>query len=79
MDTGTLHERGRLSQRCPACGVTEAAGAYCTSCYGPTGAPTWYLPEVAGGRAESLRAAQDARRGNRAAVMANSGLSGVVA
>lgn len=79
MDTATLHERGRLSQRCPTCGLAEAAGAYCTSCLGTTGEPTWYAPEAAGARAESLQAAQDARRANRGAVMANSRLSGVVA
>jgi hypothetical protein len=35
-----LQARGRLSQRCP-CGVTEAAGAYCTSCRRAMGPADW--------------------------------------
>ncbi len=35
-----LQARGRLSQRCP-CGVTEAAGSYCTSCLRPMGPEDW--------------------------------------
>lgn len=29
--------RGRLEQVCPACGMREASGAYCTACLTPTG------------------------------------------
>jgi hypothetical protein len=33
---------GRLSQRCPACGTVEAAGAYCTRCYRRAGPTEWF-------------------------------------
>ena len=32
---------GRLSQRCPDCGITEAAGGYCTKCDRRTGPADW--------------------------------------
>jgi hypothetical protein len=44
MSTGDLQDllaQGRLSQRCPACGITEAAGSYCTACYTPTSEADW--------------------------------------
>ena len=28
---------GKLDQSCPACGLVEAAGAYCSACRTPTG------------------------------------------
>ena len=31
-----------LDQTCPRCGMTEAAGAYCTACSTPTRAPHWH-------------------------------------
>ena len=33
---------GRLSQRCEPCGITEAAGGYCTSCGRLTGPADWF-------------------------------------
>lgn len=45
-DMALLLERGRLSQTCPACGTSEAAGAYCTKCATRTGRPTWYRREA---------------------------------
>lgn len=35
-----LQAAGRLSQRCP-CGVTEAAGSYCSSCLRLMGPSDW--------------------------------------
>ncbi len=35
-----LQARGRLSQHCQ-CGVTEAAGSYCTSCLRPMTPADW--------------------------------------
>jgi len=32
----------KLEQACPACGVWEAAGAYCTGCTRPMGPDDWY-------------------------------------
>ena len=40
--TALLQERGRLSQRCPSCGIVEAAGAYCSKCLTPTGPATFF-------------------------------------
>ena len=36
-------ERGKLDQVCPACGLWEAAGSYCTRCLFITGPETYYL------------------------------------
>lgn len=47
-----LLARGKLWQACP-CGVTEAAGPYCTKCLRPTGPEDWYVPE----RTEAQKAA----------------------
>lgn len=38
----TRLREGRLSQLCPACGLVEAAGYYCTSCRTPTGEGNWF-------------------------------------
>lgn len=38
-----LQREGRLDQACPTCGLTEAAGAYCTSCRAPTGPADYAL------------------------------------
>ena len=32
---------GRLSQTCRSCGVTEAAGTYCTACLTPMSEADW--------------------------------------
>ncbi len=39
-----LLEAGRLSQTCP-CGVTEAAGSYCTRCLRPMSEADWRRAE----------------------------------
>ena len=46
---------GRLSQRCPDCGITEAAGGYCTKCDRLTGPADWF-------RGTSRKAQGDASR-----------------
>lgn len=52
---------GRLSQTCPACGITEAAGRYCTACLAPTGQALWRRGEMS----TAQRAAYDRRRPSR--------------
>lgn len=37
-------EEGRLEQRCPACGLQEAAGLACSRCATPTGVADWREP-----------------------------------
>jgi hypothetical protein len=49
---GELLSRGKLSQTCP-CGVTEAAGSYCTRCLRPMGEADWHPIK----RSESQKAA----------------------
>jgi len=34
--------KGHLSQHCPVCGITEAAGGYCTKCDRRTGPADWF-------------------------------------
>jgi hypothetical protein len=34
--------KGHLSQHCPDCGITEAAGGYCTKCDRLTGPADWF-------------------------------------
>lgn len=63
--TAQLLQEGRLSQHCPACNITEAAGFYCTRCFRPMDEPDWFTQErseaqLAGARAG--RRAQAARR-----------------
>lgn len=41
-----LQGRGRLSQRCPTCGIVEAAGWYCTADGTPTGPADWSPREL---------------------------------
>jgi hypothetical protein len=48
-----LLEAGRLSQTCPKCGLTEAAGGYCTRCQTPTSG-TDYHARGAGAPPEAL-------------------------
>lgn len=33
---------GRFEQTCPACGISEGAGSYCTSCLCPISAVHWH-------------------------------------
>lgn len=58
-----LRAAGRLTQRCPACGVVEAAGNHCTSCTSPTGPGDWFRPVAS----QATRAALDAARASRRA------------
>lgn len=44
-DIRALQAAGKLEQRCPSCGLIEAAGAYCTACEKPTGEPHWRRAE----------------------------------
>ena len=41
-ETAKLLEQGRLSQRCPRCGLVEAGGAYCTADGTPTGPADYF-------------------------------------
>lgn len=58
-------ERGRLSQRCPECGLEEAAGFYCTRCCVDTGNVTWFRPTASASRKASLERAWAKRREGR--------------
>ncbi len=51
-ETAALLQAGKLSQTCP-CGITEAAGSYCTRCLHPMGEADWYQAEAS----EAQRAA----------------------
>lgn len=59
--TATLDQlrAGKLAQRCDPCGITEAAGHFCTKCGRRTGPADWFVNE----RSEAQKAA--ARRGGR--------------
>ena len=46
-DDTTVGPRDPLSQTCPTCGLTEARGAYCTSCCTPRHSEAWDAPSVA--------------------------------
>jgi methionyl-tRNA synthetase len=54
-DIERLLVAGRLSQRCPGCGLREAAGFYCSRCCRPTGPADW--------RRGDTRSDSDVRRG----------------
>lgn len=41
-DTMDLLLHGKLDQTCPSCGMTEAAGRYCTADATPTGPAYWH-------------------------------------
>lgn len=53
-DMALLLERGRLTQVCPSCGTTEAAGAYCTKCSTPTGQAHWQRRELSDAQREAV-------------------------
>lgn len=55
--TAKLHQEGKLRQRCPACGLVEAAGGYCTKCLTKTG-PAGYFQDTS--RTASATAARTA-------------------
>jgi hypothetical protein len=52
------YAEGRREQRCPGCGRTEAAGAYCTGCLRPVHPAAWTAAE----RSEAQRLATGACR-----------------
>lgn len=56
-----LAAQGRLTQRCPSCSTTEAAGFSCTSCSRPTGPQDWYQAELSPTRLAGLAKARIAR------------------
>ncbi len=62
---------GRLSQRCEPCGITEAAGGYCTSCGRLTGPADWFR--------QSLSAEQKAARRTRGHSTAETGATALEA
>ena len=41
LSTAALLQAGRLEQVCPACGLREAAGSYCSADAAPTGPADW--------------------------------------
>ena len=65
---------GRLSQRCPHCGTTEAAGGHCTACFVVTGPDDWFRPAVSEAKVAALVAARAKRRetANRGAALEKS-------
>ena len=71
-DLRTLHQQGRLSQVCPKCGITEAAGGYCTACLTRTGEAVWAPAE----RSEAQRAVFARRRASVNAEGANPAVLG---
>lgn len=40
-EVAALLQAGKLSQECPYCGRTEAAGSYCTGCARPMAETDW--------------------------------------
>lgn len=52
-----LHQQGRLSQTCPACGLVEGAGTYCTKCLTKTNEADWFVGPPRG-RHAPIRQAQ---------------------
>jgi len=71
-DLRDLHQQGRLSQVCPKCGITEAAGGYCTACLTRTGEAVWAPAE----RSEAQRAVFARRRASVNAEGANPAVLG---
>ena len=53
-----LLQAGKLEQKCPRCGLVEAAGAYCTSCLTATGEECAYRPIASEAQLASLRKAR---------------------
>lgn len=67
-------QEGKLSQRCPTCGITEAAGGYSTCHETPTGPADWYRPSASPAARASLARTNAARQ--EAARSTTSGISG---
>jgi hypothetical protein len=61
-DLRTLLQRGSLSQVCPKCGITEAAGAYCTSCLTRTGEGSWRRGELGEVQRDALARSRAVRK-----------------
>lgn len=60
-DLAALQAQGRCEQTCPSCGLTEAAGFYCTACTTPTGEPYWRLQVASPAKAAALAATRAKR------------------
>jgi hypothetical protein len=52
-------------QTCPDCGVTEAAGPYCSGCLLPMGPADWHPLEMSDAQRAGLAAARQNRRSGR--------------
>lgn len=77
-DLEPLLVAGRLSQSCEPCGITEAAGFYCSRCSRQTGPSDWFRGERSEAQLEASRAASH-RRAQRAAELKETAESGVLA
>lgn len=53
---------GLLEQVCPACGIREAAGGYCSTDETPTGPARWRRGAPTPAQAEAIRARATSRR-----------------
>jgi len=60
-ETLALLQAGKLEQACPACGLKEAAGEYCSLCLTPTGEPHWFKPIATAAQTRALDAARAKR------------------
>ena len=61
-DLRALHQQGRLSQVCPKCGITEAAGGYCTACLARTGEAVWRRGELGEVQRDALARSRAVRK-----------------
>lgn len=57
-----LHVQGRLSQVCPSCGLSEAAGSHCTACLTRTGGASWRRGEQSEAARVGLARARASRK-----------------
>ncbi len=73
LPTAALLQAGRLEQACPACGLREAAGSYCTADGTPIGPADWRrgASRRAQGAASRARAHADPETGATALETAN--------
>jgi hypothetical protein len=62
---------GRLSQRCEPCGITEAAGGYCSRCGRQTGPADWFR-QAASEAQQTARQAKGRDRAENGATAAKS-------
>jgi hypothetical protein len=56
-----LLRAGKLSQTCPACHITEAAGSHCSACLRPMAEADWYVAERSAAQIEAGRRGRAAR------------------